>query len=176
MTLCEVFTNFPMSVEGCEMYFLWKEQNNGNLAISRSGLREFVDELLPDGYRCEEINLLPESDEIVVVVSLPELHSTVEKELVKDKVTAALKNMGFKNRYTWASEKSCRWLPFKKISFVSPFFWGGLVALLVALLNLGFGGLFLVVISGVAGFIASCAVNYLNGKGDIKRALKSIWR
>jgi len=165
-----------MSIEGCEMYLLWKKGMNGKLTVSRSGLKKFVDDLLPEGYVCMDINLLSETDEVTVILSLPELHSSVEMELVRNKVVKALDDMGFEIRFSWARAQSRRWFPFALPDFHSPLFWGGALALLAALFSLGLKGIFFVAASGLAGVIVASAVNYFDGTGSLRNVLKSLWR
>lgn len=159
------------------MYLLWKRTKNGNLLLDKEGLRNFIASMLPSGYECIDIGLAPDTDEVFASISLPDIYSAIEMELITAKIEDLFSSTGLSPRLTWGV-KNREAAPFlnrlrKKIR---PVLAGLLAAGAVALYNLGPSGILRAALSGV--IVAGLVYCFLDPDG--RRTLKSMkeryWR
>ncbi len=158
------------------MYLLWKRTKTGNLLLGKEGLKNFIAGMLPSGYECEDVGLSSDTDEVLTTLTLPDIHSTLEVDLIEEKISKIFEPTGLRPKISWG-QRSSRINPFLQfIKGSRPILTGVVVAGLVALYHLGFSGVLSVFASG----LVAASLVYLLLCPDGKRTLKSLkeryWR
>lgn len=158
------------------MYLLWKRTKNGNLLLGKEGLKNFIAGMLPSGYECEDVGLSSDTDEVLTTISLPDIYSTLEVDLIEEKINKFFEPLGIRPKISWG-KRSENVFPFIQVIRKSrPVLTGVVVGCLVALYKLGLFGTLGVLLSG----LFAAGLTYFFFSPDGKRTLKMLkeryWR
>ena len=156
------------------MFFFWSTTQNGKIWLDSYGIKQLINKELPEDSSIQEISFLGEKNLLSVHISRPasdlmELQSNFEK-----KITDIFVSSGINIQINWldiSPQDNPHLAPIWKL----PIFWGSLLAVVTALINLGIKGIIFSFIALIMGYTMSWLFLTNDGQKYLTKIKQRIW-
>ncbi len=157
------------------MFYFWSSGEKGDLWLSGDGIRDAFTRMHPESPTCSDVVLLGERNLINVTFVLEPGTSPLTKAAAEKTFLEFAGKLGIEAvQAGWVNESSSEEAISTKNLLRSPFCWGGVFWIGVAVVRMGFSGTILATCAGVAAFSISALFTTRQGL-EVQRWAKSLF-
>lgn len=157
------------------MFYFWSSGEKGDLWLSGDGIRDAFTRMHPEAPTCSDVVLLGERNLINVTFVLEPGTPQVTKTAAEKSFLEFAGKLGIEAvQAGWVKESSAEEAISTKNLLCSPFFWGGVFWIGVAVVRMGFSGTILATGFAIAAFSISALFTTRQGL-EVRRWAKGLF-
>ncbi|GAB6281090.1 MAG: hypothetical protein STSR0007_12510 [Thermovirga sp.] len=157
------------------MFYFWSSGEKGDIWLSGEGIRDAFSRMHPEAPACSDVALLGERNLLNVTFVLEPGTSQDSKTAAEKSFLEFARKLGIETvQAGWVMEKSAGEAISSKTFLQSPFFWGGISWIAVAVLRMGIPGILMATVAAFAAFSVSALFTTRQGL-EIRRWAKGLF-